>query len=181
MVSGVAWLSICRRIHPEPIIIRLPELGDEFDKDIHECKNYDEYCEKKAGILKLRADELDVILVEQQTKMAETQDHSSTEAASKSPPTRTVNEEMERGTELHERSESSKVGLFDHDIFKMRKGLVKTSMWPLIQIYSPVDKKQPSGQSGIAVYTVRKSQIAAQWVVPGNNSESKVSLHEWVE
>ncbi|KFY21665.1 hypothetical protein V493_07224 [Pseudogymnoascus sp. VKM F-4281 (FW-2241)] len=57
MVTGTAWLSICCRVHPEPIILRTPQLGDKFDKDF-DCVNYDEYCEKKARFLKLQYDRL---------------------------------------------------------------------------------------------------------------------------
>ncbi|OBT65530.1 hypothetical protein VE03_04971 [Pseudogymnoascus sp. 23342-1-I1] len=58
MVSGTAWLSICCRVHPEPIILRMSEPGDEFNEDFDECANYNEYCENKARVLKLQYDRL---------------------------------------------------------------------------------------------------------------------------
>ncbi|KFX98163.1 hypothetical protein V490_02436 [Pseudogymnoascus sp. VKM F-3557] len=57
MVSGVAWLSISLRLHPDPIILRLPAPGDRFDKEF-DCVNYEEYCQHKAMILKLKDDKL---------------------------------------------------------------------------------------------------------------------------
>lgn len=58
MVSGTAWLSILRRVHPEPIILRMSEPGDEFKVDLDLCANHDEYCANKARILKLQYDRL---------------------------------------------------------------------------------------------------------------------------
>ncbi|KFY47057.1 hypothetical protein V494_00191 [Pseudogymnoascus sp. VKM F-4513 (FW-928)] len=58
MVSGTAWLSICARLHPEPIIIRMSEPGDMFNKDFDVVANYDEYFSNKGNVLKLKYDRL---------------------------------------------------------------------------------------------------------------------------
>ncbi|KAL5346282.1 hypothetical protein ACLOAV_008550 [Pseudogymnoascus australis] len=58
MVSGTAWLSICRRVHPDPIILRMSEPGDEFNEDFEICANHTEYCKNKAKILQLQYDRL---------------------------------------------------------------------------------------------------------------------------
>ncbi|KFZ15199.1 hypothetical protein V502_05719 [Pseudogymnoascus sp. VKM F-4520 (FW-2644)] len=73
MVSGTAWLSICRRVHPEPIILRMSEPGDEFSVDFDLCANYSEYCRNKARTLKLQYDRLgqDIELLNQESTSVE--------------------------------------------------------------------------------------------------------------
>ena len=165
MVSGVAWLSICRRIHPKPIMIYLSEPGDEFDKDVHECNNYDEYCGKKGDILKLQSDELERGLKLYRRK-------ERTARANSRQPT-----DKDEATS----AESFEDDFPDNEIFKERKSLIKTLIWPSIQIYSPINRDQAGGQSGITAYAVQKSQVAAHWVVPQSNRASIVSIKEWVK
>ncbi|OBT86976.1 hypothetical protein VE02_04606 [Pseudogymnoascus sp. 03VT05] len=146
MVSGTAWLSICRRLHPDPIILRMSELGDEFKEDLHVCGNYDEYCENKARILKLQYDRL--------------------------------GQEIENGL-LEQKGMS--VELPATEILKERTWLVRTVIWPSVNIYSPVYGDGAGGQSGVSDLSIQKCEVAAQWVVPRNDRASiSPSLREWV-
>ncbi|ELR07403.1 hypothetical protein VC83_07515 [Pseudogymnoascus destructans] len=148
MVSGTAWLSICRRLHPDPIILRMSELGDEFKEDLHVCANYDEYCTNKAKILKLQYDRL--------------------------------GQEIKNGV-LKQKSANVEE-LPATEILKDRTWLVKTAVWPSVNIYSPVYGDGADGQGGVADLSIQKCEVAAQWVVPRNNRAStSPSLREWAK
>ncbi|KFY78320.1 hypothetical protein V499_02493 [Pseudogymnoascus sp. VKM F-103] len=148
MVSGTAWLSICRRLHPDPIILRMSELGDEFKEDLHVVANYDEYCANKGRILKLQYDRL--------------------------------GQEIENG--LLKQKGVSVEELPPTEILKDRTWLVRTVVWPSVNIYSPVYGDGAGGQSGVSDYSIQKCEVAAQWVVPRNNRASvSPSLREWAK
>jgi hypothetical protein len=148
MVSGTAWLSICRRLHPDPIILRMSELGDEFKEDLHVCGNYNEYCENKARILKLQYDRL--------------------------------GQQIENG--LLKQKGVSVEELPATEILKERMWLVRTTIWPSVNIYSPVYGDGAGGQSGVSDFSIQKCEVAAQWVVPQHDRASiSPSLQEWVK
>lgn len=147
MVSGTAWLSICRRLHPDPIILRMSELGDEFKEDLHVCGNYKEYCENKARILKLQYDRLGQQIQNGLLK--------------------------QKGVSVEELPET--------EILKERMWLVRTTIWPSVNIYSPVYGDGAGGQSGVSDFSIQKCEVAAQWVVPQHDRASiSPSLREWV-
>lgn len=201
MITGVAWLSICVRLHPDPIMIRLPVRGEEFDPDVDECVNFDEYCERKEQILHAQFDESgrelqNIALDEKQAEKAASDEYDRilAESQSESEQVAIDTDEPKTGSE-EERSqytEKEKAKFYtwtaedlpEREIYKERKSLIKTAIWPSIKIYSPGNGEkggEHKGNKGMSVYTIQKSQISGHWVVPRGDRAPTISLEEWIK
>lgn len=156
MVSGTAWLSICRRVHPDPIIIRMSAPGDKFNKDFDVCMNYEEYSQNRARILKLQYDYIE----QEMARELRLREHGATNAA---------------GT-----TNDGKV-LPDSDILNDRANLIKTATWPSIKLYSPVHGSGPGSQSGVTDFTIQTCDVCCHWAVPRDYRAPTVELREWAK
>lgn len=187
MVSCAAWLSICVRLHPEPIIIQLPDHGDVFDADIHECVNFDEYCERKAKVLEYRFNESgkqlsEIAESEEQALRAIGEEYDRKFLQSGDHTTRTA-EDREGYIHTHKWKFYKWKGanLRDNEFFKERESLIKTVVWPSINIYKQGDGKRGGEHNGLRIYAIQKSQVACHWVVPREKRSFTFSLDAWME
>lgn len=187
MVSCAAWLSICVRLHPEPIIIQLADHGDVFDSDIHECVNYDEYCERKAKVLEYRFNESgkqlgEIARSEEQALRAVEEEYDRRLTQMEEQTTQTAAQrELYIQTHKWKFYEWNGENLKDNEFFKERESLIKTAVWPSINIYKPGDGKRGGEHNGLRIYTIQKSQVACHWVVPRDKRSFTFSLDAWME